>query len=47
MLYIAATLKQGMERGALVQPGVINPLGPEGGMHAVEGTMAITAGNLA
>jgi hypothetical protein len=36
-----------LDRSGLVQPGVIAVLGPAGGLHAVEATIAVTSGELA
>jgi hypothetical protein len=46
LVHLVGQLKQGLERGALVEAGVINTLGPAGGLHAVEATLAITSGEL-
>lgn len=46
MLTFAADLNQHLGREALVQCGVIEPVGPDGGFHAAEGTITITVGAL-
>lgn len=46
MVSFAADLHQHIGKDALVQCGVIEPVGPDGGYHAVEGTITITVGAL-
>jgi hypothetical protein len=46
LVEFASRLRQGLPRGASVQPGAVEPVGPSGGFHALEATMAITAANL-
>lgn len=35
------------DRSGIVQPGLVSPVGPDGGMHAVQGGLEITVGTLA
>lgn len=35
------------DRTGIVQPGLVQPVGPDGGMHAVQGGIEITVGELA
>jgi hypothetical protein len=46
LLTFAADMAQHLGREALVQCGVIEPVGPDGGFHAAEGTITITVGAL-
>lgn len=46
MLTFAADMSQHLGRDALVQCGVVEPVGPDGGFHAAEGTITITVGAL-
>lgn len=46
MLTFAADMHQHLGKEALVQCGVIEPVGPDGGFHAAEGTITITVGAL-
>jgi hypothetical protein len=42
-----STLAAGLGRHGSAQPGAVEMLGPEGGMAAVEGSIAVTVGTLA
>jgi hypothetical protein len=46
LVVIASRMRQGLSGSGLVEPGVVNMIGPSGGLHAVEGTIAITSGVL-
>lgn len=46
LVHLVSQLKQGLPRSALVQAGAVTTLGAEGGFHATEATLAITAGEL-
>lgn len=46
LVEFASKLRQGLPREARVQPGAVEPIGPSGGFHGLEGTMAITAAAL-
>lgn len=46
MVTICAEVRQGLDSGGLVQPGVIDTLGPSGGYHGLETTVALTAATL-
>lgn len=47
MVEMVSRLQQGLDRSGIAQAGVVNTLGPEGGYHAVEATLAITSALLA
>lgn len=47
MASFASDMYQHIGKDALVQFGVIEPVGPDGGFHAAEGTITITVGALA
>lgn len=46
LVVIASRMRHDLSGSGLVEPGVVNMIGPEGGLHAVEGTIAITSGVL-
>jgi hypothetical protein len=46
MVTLCARLRHSLPREASVQPGAVEPIGPEGGYHAAETTLTITAGEL-
>lgn len=41
-----ARLRAGLDLDGMALPGAVNPLGPDGGFHAVDASIAITSGNL-
>lgn len=47
LVEMVSRLQQGLDRSGIAQAGVVNTLGPEGGHHAVEATLAITSALLA
>jgi hypothetical protein len=47
LVEMVSRLGQGLDRSGIAQAGVVNTLGPEGGHHAVEATLAITSALLA
>lgn len=47
LVEMVSRLNQGLDRSGIAQAGVVNTLGPEGGHHAVEATLAITSALLA
>lgn len=46
LVTLVAQLRQSLGREALAQAGVVEPIGPEGGFHAVEATISITSADL-
>lgn len=43
LVTMTSELRNGMQRGELVQAGAIEPLGPDGGYHAVAASMYVSA----
>lgn len=46
LVEFASKLRQQLPREARVQPGIVDPVGPLGGFHALETTLAVTAAKL-
>ncbi len=46
LVELCSKLREGLPREARAQPGIVEPVGPSGGFHALETTLAITAGAL-
>lgn len=46
LVELCSKLKDGLPREARAQPGIVDPVGPEGGFHGLETSLAITAGAL-
>jgi hypothetical protein len=46
LVVACATVRSGLDRSALVEPGAVNPAGPAGGFHGMSAQIAVTAGNL-
>lgn len=46
LVVACATVRAGLDRSALVEPGAVNPAGPSGGFHGMSAQIAVTAGNL-
>jgi hypothetical protein len=47
LVVACATVRAGLDRSALVEPGAVNPAGPAGGYHGMSAQIAVTAGELA
>lgn len=46
LMVACATLRTGLDKTGLVQPGAVNPDGPSGAFHGMSAQIAITAGEL-
>jgi len=47
LVVACASVRAGLDRAALVEPGAVNPAGPSGGYHGMSAQIAVTAGTLA
>lgn len=46
LVTLVAQLRQSLSRESLAQAGAVEPIGPDGGFHAVESTIMITSADL-
>lgn len=47
LVVACASVRTGLDRSDLVEPGAVNPAGPSGGYHGMSAQIAVTAGQLA
>lgn len=46
LVVACATVRAGLDRGSLVEPGAVNPAGPSGGFHGMSAQIAVTVAQL-
>jgi hypothetical protein len=47
LIEVCTSVQEGLPRGATTSVGAVNTVGPEGGFHGIQASLAVTAGTLA